>query len=106
MKTEEDLVVRIQVARETIRKGQGSFRGCARAWGMEAMPSTNSMDVTSSSSYVLTLNNTIKNRTDNVQPIATHEIKTQEPILEVSPRDLPTSPFAVLTLISILRRCF
>jgi hypothetical protein len=87
-------------------KGQVSFSGCARAWGMEAMSSTNPVDVTSSSSYELTAKNTIKNRTDNVQPIATHENKTQGPILEVSPRDLPTSPFAVSTLISILRRCF
>jgi hypothetical protein len=60
VKTEEDLVARIQVARETIRKDQVSFRGCARACGMEAMPSTNSMDVTSSSSYELTVKNTIR----------------------------------------------
>jgi len=73
LKTEKDLVARIQVARETIREGQVSFRGCARAWGTEAMPSTNSVAVNSKSSYELTVSNTIKNRTDNVQPIATHE---------------------------------
>lgn len=76
------------------------------AWGMEAMPSTNSVAVTSSSSYELTVNNTIKIRTDSLQPIATHENKTKGPFLEVSPRDLPASPFAMSTLICILRRCF
>jgi len=106
LKTEEDLVSRIQVACETIRKAQVSVRGCARAWGMKAIPPTNSVAVTSSSSYALIVNNTIKNRTDNVQKIATHENKTQGPILEVSPRDLPTSTFAASALISILRRCF
>jgi hypothetical protein len=71
---------------------------------VEAMPSTNSVALTSYSPYELTINNTIENRKHNVQPIAIHENQKKAPISEVSPRDLLISPFAVWMLISILRR--
>jgi hypothetical protein len=60
VKTEDDMVARILAVRENVGKGQVFFRGCVRTWGMEAMPSTNSVAVTSNSPYELTVNNTIK----------------------------------------------